>query len=617
MRTHLLGVGFVLVSLTSVASEPAVDKNVTRDSALAERFDRGQKWAVVIGVDDYIDAAVADLKYCVADARLLSTVLAEKCGYEAERILTITDDQPKAHLRPLRRNLHQQVAEWLKRAAPGDTVLVFFSGHGFLDERGQGFLATQDVEPDHLGLTALRTDELRDMLQQCKATQKLLVLDCCHAGGNKGTEERGPSSQELSMAFQKAGGLLVLASCDRSEKSLEWEAKGQGLFTWFLSEGLRGGADYDQDGVVDSYELHRFTLDKVSLTAQRALGGQQTPKLNSADAVGVFALARSSADPLRPKRLTTSPLDDIAPRWKCVPGSTLIAYLKHSGDPDAFRAWQLGGVESDGTGERFLAQGVNLAINWDSIDWLGASDFLVVAEARVFHENMLFDTTKAPFTRAIDDGNDAAFTRKLAVSGGRVSGAIQSSRDGRVVAWRDAPNTVTPHSVTIRTAPIVSLGGQDANAYGTVAVTSSNGAVGARGLALTPDGSQLILALPVAETDDRPASQGWDLWLLDGYRRRAPMRLTQTGLNDEMLNFGPEVSPDGRQILFQRSTAGVSGSSDIFLLPIGGGEPRQITRTAGIDEAGPSWSPDGTQFAFARFDTDNWNIYVALLPPLR
>src|SRR5512135_1778028 len=148
----------------------AQERKIARERLAAEAFDSGRKWAVVIGIDEYLDPNIVALKYAVADARLVAQQLAERCGYDEQRVLLLTDDQPKTHLRPLAINLRNQARNWLMNAAEGDTVLIFFSGHGFLDDRGQGFLAPADCQRDNLGLTALRTDELRDMLRQCKAT---------------------------------------------------------------------------------------------------------------------------------------------------------------------------------------------------------------------------------------------------------------------------------------------------------------------------------------------------------------------------------------------------------------------------------------------------------------
>ena len=155
------------------AEEPRAERGVTVEETMAGRFDAGRKWAILIGVDKYLDPQIPSLDYCVADARLMADTLSKRCGYEAERILLLTDDQDKDHLKPLGINLRKQIPGWLKNAQPGDTVLIFFSGHGFLDERGQGFLAPKDCEKVHLGLTGFRTDDLRDVLGRQELYRRL------------------------------------------------------------------------------------------------------------------------------------------------------------------------------------------------------------------------------------------------------------------------------------------------------------------------------------------------------------------------------------------------------------------------------------------------------------
>lgn len=262
---------------------------------MVSRFEGGRKWGVVIGVNEYLDPEIPKLSYCVADARLVARTLAEKCGYSLQDILLLADDQEKAHLRPVRMNVLKQVPEWLKRAKKGDTVLVFFAGHGFLDSEGQSYLAPQDCERASLGLYALRTNELRNWLHQCAATQKILVLDCCHSGSIRGGADSSPSSEELSEGFKKAEGLVVLASCKKNERSADWKEKGHGLFTHFLVEGLKGEADFDHNGLIDNLELYRYVHEKVSMTAQRELNVRQNPvQIIGEDTTGLFALARIS-----------------------------------------------------------------------------------------------------------------------------------------------------------------------------------------------------------------------------------------------------------------------------------------------------------------------------------
>ena len=292
-RRVVLAVVFLLMAVSSPAQHSAGNKNIVRDRELVEKFDQGKKWTVVIGVNKYLDPAIPSLKFCVADARCMAETLVKHSGYSEERVLVIADDQREDHLQPLGFNLREQINLWLRNPGRGDTLLVFFSGHGFLDNEGQGFLAPKDCKREKLGLTGFRTDDLRDMLVQCDATQKVLILDCCHAGGGKGTDSGGASSAELGAAFEQARGLITLASCQQEEQSQEWEENRQGLFTYFVTKGLEGAANYDGNGVVDSDELYRYTADNVPVIAQRVLNTRQTPvRFIPSDVVGVFPLAR-------------------------------------------------------------------------------------------------------------------------------------------------------------------------------------------------------------------------------------------------------------------------------------------------------------------------------------
>ncbi|MET0650386.1 MAG: di-heme oxidoredictase family protein [Pyrinomonadaceae bacterium] len=75
--------------------------------------------------------------------------------------------------------------------------------------------------------------------------------------------------------------------------------------------------------------------------------------------------------------------------------------------------------------------------------------------------------------------------------------------------------------------------------------------------------------------------------------------------NTPVDGFFPSFSPDGAQIVFQRT---VGGSSNIFSMNVDGTELQQLT-TSGQD-ASPAWAPNGTKIAFASRRTGRWQIFL-------
>ncbi len=65
-------------------------------------------------------------------------------------------------------------------------------------------------------------------------------------------------------------------------------------------------------------------------------------------------------------------------------------------------------------------------------------------------------------------------------------------------------------------------------------------------------------------------------------------------------------SPDGERIAF---VSNHSGAAKIWVIGIGGGEPKQLVEGAGA-ESSPQWSPDGKQLAFLRAQGGQQDIWV-------
>ncbi len=76
---------------------------------------------------------------------------------------------------------------------------------------------------------------------------------------------------------------------------------------------------------------------------------------------------------------------------------------------------------------------------------------------------------------------------------------------------------------------------------------------------------------------------------------------------DGVLNISPTFSPDGTQVAFAHASEGAN--IDIYTCPRDCQSPRRLTRRRGID-TNPAWSPDGQQIAFTSDRSGRPNVYV-------
>ncbi|MFO0902105.1 MAG: caspase family protein [Pirellulales bacterium] len=294
-----------------------------RPSGATKPIGKGRFCAILIGVDHYQDSKITSLQFCSRDVRTLGSVLSQKCGYDDRDVYLFATDEPA---RPTRQRILDRVQDVLDRAMPDDVVVVFFSGHGWLDPKGKAYLITEDAQLANLGDSALPVSLLRELLERSRARDKCLLLDCCHAGG-KAAQAFGAAPEEVGRVLQDSSSLLTLASCKAGERSWEWPERRQGLFTAFLAEGLAGEADTSNDQRISTLELAAYVTAKVAAQSRR-LNVEQNPVLivTGNNEVPQFDLALT---PNRAIREYALPLDrdligKLPPGWEGDPSLAVM-----------------------------------------------------------------------------------------------------------------------------------------------------------------------------------------------------------------------------------------------------------------------------------------------------
>ncbi len=234
-----------------------------------------EQWAVLIGVQKH-DIAAYNLQFPARDAAAVAHVLTTRAGFDDRHILRMTDDSPQEK-RPTLANLRREVPEFLKKAAPGDRVLVFFSGHGVL-VNDTTWLVPRDFDKAKAEQTGLPVADLRKWLGKdgCKAAVKFLILDCCHAAADESAKSLDSEDVAKAIDVKNIPGAVVLASCRAEEISFEWKERQQGLFTFWLCRALEGAAT-NGDGNVSFDRLNKYVSERVTAVSRTLFDREQTP----------------------------------------------------------------------------------------------------------------------------------------------------------------------------------------------------------------------------------------------------------------------------------------------------------------------------------------------------
>ncbi len=176
------------------------------------------KKALVVGINNYPSSP---LRGCINDASEVATILGTHGnGSPNFDVRFETDVQTKSELMAM-------IVELFSGNC--DTVLLYFSGHGFLNEIGS-YLVTPDNSKYDVGISM---DEILGLANESKSKDKIIILDCCHSG-SLGTPAIGGGASHL-----KEGVSILTAS--RKEESSK-EINGHGVFTNLLLDALQGGA---------------------------------------------------------------------------------------------------------------------------------------------------------------------------------------------------------------------------------------------------------------------------------------------------------------------------------------------------------------------------------------
>jgi uncharacterized caspase-like protein len=218
------------------------------------------KYALIIGNNKYDDPKLAQLKTPAADSQALAKILGDQTIGSFDEVTPLINKTET--------QVRRAISVFLTNKKPDDLVLLYFSGHGVLDDRGRLYLALKDTQVNLLKATSIPSSFVADEMDSCRSKRQILILDCCHSGAfARGT--KGEQKAITETTFEGSGfGRVVLTASDSTQYALEGDQVIKqtelSLFTHFLLEGLNTGeADTNNDGLIALDEWYDYTYARV------------------------------------------------------------------------------------------------------------------------------------------------------------------------------------------------------------------------------------------------------------------------------------------------------------------------------------------------------------------
>ncbi len=257
----------------TMQSNPAVHKVIASIG-----IKKPSMYVVAIGINEYKNPKLT-LKYAVADAKLFSETIGQVAKPLFEKVeiklLTTKEETTKEHIK--------KTLEAFKNLNPEDVFVFYVASHGTVDE-GEYFLITSNVgslSTFRLKEDALTQAELKELIANVPSTKKLIVIDTCNAGKlgealQMAMLTRGMSEETAVKILSKAVGSMIISASTSLQEALEGY-QGHGLFTYVLTEGLKGKADTDKDGFIKTLELATYADSEVPALAEKVFKRAQYP----------------------------------------------------------------------------------------------------------------------------------------------------------------------------------------------------------------------------------------------------------------------------------------------------------------------------------------------------
>ncbi len=208
----------------------------------------------MVGIDHYNNDGFDNLHGAASDALQVAHALERNAdssvNFATPRLLTATDPDSAVTKRDLKDGVQELFA------SDSEIALFYFSGHGYIEDAGGGYLCASDCRDGDDGLPLT---EVMKIASASRAQNKVIILDSCFSG------DAGAAPLDANIS-QVPNGMTILTASTAEQFSME--TGGGGVFTTLLVDALNGAAA-DVLGAVTPGSVYAHIDQSLGPWAQR------------------------------------------------------------------------------------------------------------------------------------------------------------------------------------------------------------------------------------------------------------------------------------------------------------------------------------------------------------
>ncbi len=230
--------------------------------------DLGDYHALVIGNNNYDD--LDDLGTAINDAKDIGQVLKKTYGYKTKVLENATHMQ-----------IVEALAEYQEKLGKYDNLIVYYAGHGLIDERQDGFWIPTDARMDDKK-TWIPNDVITEFMSSMKAKHVMVIADSCYSGTMSGSAIRPfpETVEENDILFTSRVKARTVLTSGGLQPVLDSGGDGHSIFASALLDVLN-----ENDGVMEGYRLYKALEQQVRLRSKLS-GIQQIPEYTAVKHAG-------------------------------------------------------------------------------------------------------------------------------------------------------------------------------------------------------------------------------------------------------------------------------------------------------------------------------------------